>query len=133
MPIEVKGYQVEQNYGAVPLDIEESRLVDSHESRSHSNNNRNQRSGRDHMKTFHGTMLDKWHVNSKCFLATVMLSMFISLIYFSFLFFTNSKSIYGSGYLNSDLYDYIIVGAGPAGSVIANKLLSRGAKVLLLG
>jgi choline dehydrogenase-like flavoprotein len=65
-------------------------------------------------------------VTSRCLLGILMLVVFISL---SVLFV---KVILFNFTLGPIEYDFIIVGGGPAGCIIAQKLSSAGAKVLLL-
>jgi choline dehydrogenase len=66
-------------------------------------------------------------MNSRCLLATIMLGSFVLLI----LIFTRTILLTTS-FSDSNHYDFIIVGAGPAGCIITNKLVNHGAKVLLL-
>lgn len=66
------------------------------------------------------------HVNSKCIFATVMLTAFIICgWYFTRTLFFNLQ-------LNPELYDFIVVGGGPAGAVVTRRFLDEGAAVLLL-
>ena len=66
------------------------------------------------------------NLSAKCLLATTMLVIFLALI----LFFTRAI------FYNSDLsplhFDFIIVGAGPAGSIVSRRLVDAGARVLLI-
>jgi len=65
-------------------------------------------------------------INSRCLLASIMLFIFVFLI----LIFTNTVFL---NVINlQSRYDFIIIGAGPAGSIVAAKLVEQGANVLLL-
>jgi hypothetical protein len=68
-------------------------------------------------------------VNCKCMLATFLLIFFIWCTYFvaGIFLFTKDRPAY------VDSFDYIIVGAGPSGSVVTKRLADAGHKILLLG
>lgn len=66
------------------------------------------------------------NITKKCVLATVMLTAFIVLAWY----FT--RTLLFNIEINPQLYDFIVVGGGPAGSVVTRRLLDEGASVLLL-
>jgi hypothetical protein len=65
-------------------------------------------------------------VNFKCFLATMMLVLFFV---FGAMF---TRALFSGVDLTPAYYDFIIVGGGPSGGVVARALVMRGARVLLL-
>lgn len=65
-------------------------------------------------------------VNWKCLLATFMLLVFFPL---TILF---ARSILFNKTFGPETYDFIVVGSGPAGSMVTRKLVDAGARVLLL-
>jgi choline dehydrogenase len=66
------------------------------------------------------------NISSKCVFATLMLTAFIVCGWY----FT--RTILFNIQLNPELYDFIVVGGGPAGTVVTRRLLDEGAYVLLL-
>jgi choline dehydrogenase len=65
-------------------------------------------------------------LNCKCLLATCMLGIFVVLaVAFAHVLFFATE-------VGSVRFDYIVIGAGPAGSLLANRLVRDGATVLLL-
>lgn len=66
------------------------------------------------------------NITKKCVFATVMLTAFIVLAWY----FT--RTLLFNIELNPQLYDFIVVGGGPSGSVVTRRLLDEGASVLLL-
>jgi choline dehydrogenase-like flavoprotein len=65
-------------------------------------------------------------VNGKCLFSTLMLFVFIFLLYLVI------RAVFFNKTFEPQTYDFIIIGAGPAGSVLTRKLLDSGARVLLL-
>jgi choline dehydrogenase-like flavoprotein len=73
------------------------------------------------------TCWDCWQsVTYKCMMSTLMLAAFLFLAWY----FT--RTLLFSLDFDMESYDFIIVGAGPAGSVVAKRLIDAGASVLLL-
>jgi choline dehydrogenase len=66
------------------------------------------------------------NISSKCVFATLMLTAFIVCGWY----FT--RTILFNIQLNPELYDFIVVGGGPAGTVVTRRLLDEGAYVLML-
>lgn len=65
-------------------------------------------------------------INGKCIFSTLMLFVFIFLLYLVI------RAIFFNKTFEPQTYDFIIIGAGPAGSVLTRKLIDGGARVLLL-
>jgi len=65
-------------------------------------------------------------ITSRCVLATLML---VAFVVFAWYF---TRTLLFNIQINPDIYDFIVVGGGPAGSVVARRLLDEGATVLVL-
>ena len=71
-------------------------------------------------------------ISMRCALAMFMLIIFVLLLQQAFHYFLKSSNS-DLSWSGSKLFDYIIVGAGPAGSVLTRKLVDAGFDVLLIG
>lgn len=69
-------------------------------------------------------------LNCRCLFSTAMLGTFVILaaIFMRSVLYTSDSNLQAFGFG----FDYIIIGGGPAGSVVTSRLVAKGAKVLLL-
>jgi choline dehydrogenase len=125
-------YQVKNHYGTIPLDIEQPSpaLSEYGDVEDEPIEVRGIRYLRDEWSSMHSIFYRPVkRCSCRCFLSIAMLILSVSLggiFVFNFMLGPSDNPS------EANTFDYIVIGAGPAGSIITNKLVSHGAKVLLL-